>query len=66
MQTLTAWRGLLEKAVSIDQNLIRSGMRGLFEFMVMYSIARLNQVVTETNRIETLPPPTDRFLEPVK
>ena len=63
MQTLTAWRGLLEKA---DQNLIRSGMRGLFEFMVMYSIARLNQVVTETNRIETLPPPTDRSLEPVK
>ncbi len=60
------WRKIIELIHELKPELNHNTIRGQFEFMVGYTLVRLNQIVKHCDQIPTLPPPLGIFMEPVK
>jgi hypothetical protein len=60
------WQKIIEKIHELQPELEHNTVRSQFEFMVGYTLVRLNQIVKHCDQVSTLPHPLGIFMEPVK
>ncbi len=60
------WRKILEQMKDLKPDSKWSSPRGQFEFMVDYSLVRLNQIVKHCDEVAPLKDPLGIFMKPVR